>query len=70
MMLSWNVKCPVGILKVLLKEGDVLCFDDIVVKISLAHIGDSGNKCIWWKIVYHWTKIENMFSLNNEARAI
>ena len=34
MMLSWNVKCPVGILKVLPKEGDVLCFDDIVVKIN------------------------------------
>ena len=33
-MLSWNVKCLVGILKVLLKEGDVLCFDDIVVKIK------------------------------------
>ena len=33
-MLSWNVKCPVGILKVLLKDGDVLCFDDIVVKIN------------------------------------
>ena len=33
-MLSWNVKCPVGILKVLLKEGDVSCFDDIVVKIN------------------------------------
>ena len=34
MLLSWNVKCPVGILKVLLKEGDVLCFDDIVAKIK------------------------------------
>ena len=34
-----------------------------------AHIGESGNKCIWWKIVFHWPNIENMFSLNNERVA-
>ena len=35
-----------------------------------AHIDESGNNCIWWKIVFYWPKIENMFSLNNEARVI
>ena len=74
------------ILKVLLRVGYFLCFDDIVVKIKELLAPErkmvnevitvcklilvTGNQCSSWKIVFDCPEIKSKGSFNNDPRTI